>query len=260
MNARTITQTLLVSIVCITLSPVLSHATVISDTIQVAYKGVDAGGEEALRLDGSYLHGANGVQVMQTRNAVGSLAEKLPSTVWAYCTELGQYTDFPFNTYNVVDVNAEFGSVKGNLIRQLWAQHYDKTWETQTYIYYGGNQGGYTSGQPANTPENVKALAFQFALYEIRYDFDETSLSSLSLNAGRFQGDASGTNPSAAVSTAAAWLNSLLLPANYQGPLADLVALKNSSLQDLIVQVPEPTTLGLLALGGVMVTLRRKKD
>jgi hypothetical protein len=194
---------------------------------------------------------------MNTRTPQGPLAKLIPGHIWTYCYELGQNTNFSYVTYKVLSLNTAMDPDRANLIRQFWAQHYDRTWETDTYIYRGGNQGTYPSGQPANTLENQKALAFSFAVYEIYYDFKET-LASLSLNAGTFKGTTEGTNPSDAVRLAGDWLQGLKLPGEYTGRLANLLALKNDILQDVIVEVPEPATLIFLVLGGLAFIRRTR--
>ncbi|MHB9070880.1 MAG: PEP-CTERM sorting domain-containing protein [Sedimentisphaerales bacterium] len=228
---------------------------VLADTIDISYVAVDAGGEEWLTLGTTAMNGANGVQAMHTQNPVGPLASLITPNAWIYCYELGAYTDFPFNTYNVSTLASVMAPDKAALISQLWAQHYNSAWQSSTPIYIGGNYGDFVSGQPADTVENQQALAMDFAIYEISYDFDGT-MASLDLANGTFKGVSS--NPSVAMSTAISWLSSLVLPANYTGPQAQLLGLTHSGLQDLIVEVPEPATMALLSLGGLL--LRRKKQ
>jgi len=222
-----------------------------ADTIELAYVGVDAGGQESISLNGTAMSGANGVMAMNTKNAVGLLAGLISTpNAWAYCYELGAYTDFPHYTYTVQPLAQAMDSGKAALIAQLWAQHYQTAWQASTYIYRGGSYGGFAPGEPANTTENQQALAMNFAIYEIFYDFNGT-LASLNLNANSFIAKTSGTNPVEAVNIAGQWLSSLLLPQDYTGPQAQLLALTNSSLQDVIVEVPEPATMILLALGSL---------
>jgi len=222
------------------------------NTIEMAYLAVDAGGQQGMVLYGQAHNGANGLMAMKTRNPIGELAQQIPSHTWAYCYDATQYSDFAFATFTVKTLGQAIGSDKGDIISQLWAQYYNNAWQGDTYIYYGG----FIGGQPANTPENQQALAFSFAVYEIFYDFNG-GLSSLNLSTGSLLATSAGTNPSAAIGIAQTWLNSLVLPVDYLGPKAQLVSISNCSLQDVIVEIPEPATITLLTMG--FLTLIGKK-
>ncbi len=224
------------------------------NTIEMAYYAVDAGGQESVKINSYTYNGANGVMVMNTRNAIGPLSSLIGNHIWTYCYDLGSYSSFSYATFDVSMLQDAISRDKADLISQLWALHYDHAWQTDTYIYYGG----YVSGQPANTPENQQALAFSYAVYEIIYDFSG-AIGSLNLLNGSLTANAGGTNPSSAVSTAQGWLDSLILPGDYTGPKARLASLRNSSLQDIIVEIPEPLTIALLAIGS-FVCMRGKKQ
>ena len=225
----------------------------LANTIEVAYVAVEAGGQENVVLNGSGHSGANGALAINTRNPVGPLAQLIGDEQLAYCYELTAYADFAFRTYNVQALDSALGNVKANLIGQLWAQHYNPAWQSDTYIYFGGSHGGWTADQPANTTENQQALALNLAIYEITYDFD-TTLGSLDLTGGSFK--VSSTNPSAATGLAADWLSDLVEPGAYTGQLAQLLSISNCSYQDFIIEipgssdVPEPTSL-LMLLGSL---------
>jgi len=239
--------------ICVVVLSVLSPIA-LADTIEVAYVAVEAGGNKNVTLDGGGHTNANGLLAIDTRNPSGPLANLIGADTWAYCCQIDAYADFPFNIYNVATLETDFGSDKAGLISQLWAQNYDNSWQSDTYIYYGGNQGGWQSGEPSDTAENRQALAMVLGIYEIIYDFSET-LSSLDLSSDRFI--ANSTNPTGAISIAQGWLDSLVLPGEYIGPSAQLLSLTSASCQNFIVEVPEPITLCFLGLGGLL--LRRKK-
>ncbi|HBG77222.1 MAG TPA: hypothetical protein DDW84_00020 [Phycisphaerales bacterium] len=227
-------------------------------TIEMSYYAVEAGGQQQVSLNGSTYTGANGLMVMNTKNPIGELSQYIGNHIWAYCYEKDQYSSFSYATFNVKPLAEAINSDKAQLISQLWALHYDHAWQSDTYIYYGGNQGGFVAGQPANTLENQQALAMSFAIYEIIYDF-AGSINSLNLSQGNLIANASGTNPSLAVSIAQTWLSNLILPCDYTGPMAQLVSISNGSLQDVITEIPEPATIAILSLGGLLAMWKRRK-
>lgn len=232
---------------------VLAASVVFADTVEVAYVAVEAGGNENVSLNGTGYSGANGIMAIDTQNPVGPLASQIDADTWAYCNELGQHMAFGFNTYTVNTLEMDLGVGRAGLISQLWAQYVDPAWKTDTYIYYGGNQGGWQAGEPANNAENQEALAMVLAIYEIKYDFG-VAISDLDLSAGNFK--ANSTNPAAAISIAQGWLDNLMLPGDYNGPTAQLLSLTNCDLQDIIVEVPEPATMIILGLGGFLFRKR----
>lgn len=222
-------------------------------TIDAAYVGIDAGGKQGVILNGSNITGANGVMAMDTQNPAGELAELLGDHVWGYCYELGQYASTNFSTFDVELLEDAIASDKAGLIRQLWELHYDDSWEADTLIF----TDQFVSGEPADTTENQEALAFSFAIYEIIYDYDG-NMNHLDLGGGDLQSSIANTIPPQAAGIAQSWLNGLVDPGLYTGPLAKLVSLKNDSKQDVIVEIPEPATMSILVLGSLALLRKRR--
>lgn len=242
--------------VCCFLTAICTTAFASLNTIEMAYYAVDAGGQESVVHNSYAYNGANGVMVMNTRNPIGPLSNLIGNHIWTYCYDVGTYSSFSYATFDVSMLQDAIGQDKGDLISQLWALHYNHAWQADTYIYYGGSYGGFVSGQPADTTENEQALAFSEAVYEIVYDYSGT-ISSLNLSSGSFTVNAGSTCPSSAVSIAQGWLNSLVLPSQYSGPKAELVSLADSSLQNVIVEIPEPATMAILSFA-VFAYFRRE--
>ncbi len=150
-------------------------------------------------------------------------------------------------TYDVVGVSDAYSSVlnesvgieKSNYLSELWGRYYDPSWADGSY----------------DLSDNTDAGAFAAAVWEIVYedlpvsafDWDVTSDSAPGISGFAIDGINS--------STANAWLASL----DGTGPMTDLAVFTNEGNQNYLVAVPEPTTMLLLGVGGVLGAMRRKK-
>ena len=239
-----------------------------ADTINLSYQYVEAGAVlDAYHDTTRYYWGSlagDGLMRMAAQNPVGPIASKLSPILWATCFEIQQFTDFASKTYTIHLLEDVFTPGQASLVRQLWANYYDHAVESSTPVFYGDGFGGFVPGEPANTLENITSIAFVYALYEIRYDYDGT-LASLDPTAGSFRlgPNQSPLGPPTILQATQAMLASLVNPQDYNGRLPDLLALTNPDHQDVIVEVgfgvPEPTTLLLVALGGLAVLRRRRR-
>jgi hypothetical protein len=135
------------------------------------------------------------------------------------------------------------GEVKADYLSELWGRYYDAAWTT----------GHYTTAQ------KEAAGAFAAAVWEIVYENVPSTPAGWDVSVDSTQGGkgfkATGLNSQLANN----WLHSL----DGTGPKADLRALSYCGSQDFIVSVgtlnvPEPTTLALAAMGLFFVVRKRK--
>jgi hypothetical protein len=168
-------------------------------------------------------------------NAGGTgLGTQVPN--WGFCIELPQA---PYEGW--VDVlslqdaplpplyGSPMGITKANAIRELWGRDFDPSWATD--------------------PGNKMAEAFSVAIQEIVYETD--TVWNVNSGAGFYVG--ADVEQAAAANT---WLSQLNGNSAYFAN--NLVAISTTGGQDYVVQIPEPATLSLLAIGAAALLRRRK--
>lgn len=220
-------------------------ATGLADTVHAAFQSVTPAREFSFTLNGG---------AAETTQAGVFNWSTLPGGTLdlgdfsAFCIELREGVDDEalFDVYDLQlgpqpgqgtggpGIDGPMGAQKADYLRELWGRHHDE-------ILTG------TTGERRD-----KAAAFQIGIWEIVFD------SGLALSAGDFQ----ATEPAAnSVVIAQNWLNSITGDRTMFAP--GLMALVSPDpdaegplhgIQDQVVQVPEPATVGLLLLG---VLLRR---
>lgn len=162
------------------------------------------------------------------------LQEPAPTSTYTYQVAM------PEDAYNSI-TGQTMGTTKANYIRELWAKYYDNSW---------GSSGPHTAGQ------NAAAEAFAVAIWEILYeDLPATPLGwdvSTDGTAGirGFRAEELDTV------TANNWLHSL----TGSGAKADLRVFVNQGQQDYLVAVPEPATVLLLGLGGLLSLMGARRN
>lgn len=147
--------------------------------------------------------------------------------------------DTPDHNYNPV-LNEVMGPVKSDYLSELWGRYYDPAW---------AGVGGHTGS------ENLYASAFAAAVWEIVYEDVPVSPLLWDVSTDNTPGVAGFSSYQASASIANSWLHSL----DGTGPKANLAVFTNQGAQNFLVQVPEPTTLALFGLGGLMSVVRRRR-
>jgi hypothetical protein len=165
-----------------------------------------------------------------------------------FCIELQETAPTSTHTYQVMMPEDAYNSItgqtlgttKGNYIRELWARYYDNSWAT--------------SG-PHTVQQNAAAESFAAAIWEIVYEdlpatplgWDVSTDGTLGIRGFRAE--------ELDVDTANKWLHNL----TGSGPKADLRVFVNQGQQDYLVAVPEPATVLLLGLGGLLSLMGGKR-
>jgi hypothetical protein len=168
-------------------------------------------------------------------NAGGTdLGTQVPG--WGFCIELvqGPYVGWqdilPLNEAPLPSqYGTPMGTTKANYVRELWGRYFDPAWTTVA----GDKQ---------------MAEAFSVCVWEIVYETDAT----LDVTSG------AGFHAAGIEQTAAAnaWLASLNGDTAYFAE--NLVATSTPNGQDYLVQAPEPATMLLLGIGGLLCRKFRK--
>jgi len=154
------------------------------------------------------------------------LEETAPTSTYTYQVMM------PEDTYNSI-TGATLGTTKANYLRELWAKYYDNSWAAG---------GAYTAQQHA------AAEAFAAAIWEIVYEDLPASPLGWDVSVDGTLGVRGFRAEELDVDTANKWLHNL----TGSGPKADLRVFVNQGQQDYLVAVPEPATVLLLGLGGLL--------
>jgi hypothetical protein len=210
------------------------------------------GANEIIDVWGGGQYGTSVYSGVYTLEKDGGMGE---GTIWpdgplgAFCIELNQYVpmsqqkydvEMPENAYNGY-LSEYIGADKASYISELWGRFFDPAW---------------LGDGPFTGQENSDSAAFAAAIWEIIYEDLPTSSSDgwdVTIDETPFTGGFRCTGVDA--TTANAWLAAL----DGTGPMADLRAFVNCCTQDYIVEVPEPATIAMLGLGGVLSLIRRKR-
>ena len=165
-----------------------------------------------------------------------------------FCIEIEEPVPTYITSYDVISVSEAYSSVlgesvgttKADYLSELWGRYYDESW---------AGDGPFTG------TENAQAAAFAAAVWEIVYEDLPLTSSGWDVGVDGTAGIPGFASLGVDSSLANSWLHSL----DGSGPKATLAVFSNNGKQNYLVAVPEPTTVLLLGLGGVLSVMRRKK-
>lgn len=186
-----------------------------------------------------------GVYTLEKTDGTGEGKFWPNGTVSAFCTELSEAAPEITTKYDVIPLDkgplsAVMGAQKAAYVSELWGRYFDASW---------------AGSGPFTWLQNAEAAAFATAIWEIVYEDLPVSSSKWdvkvdgTLGAGGFRTSFGGA------AIANSWLHSL----DGTGPMANLRVFSHDGSQDYIVQVPEPATVALLGLGGILSLMRRRR-
>jgi len=201
---------------------------------------------------GGYVHGTthSGVSMLEKTSGSGEGDLWANGPLGGVCIELYESPSNDVLHYNVIMpkdgpvptgfLGSSMGYTKAKYIQELWGRYYDPAW---------------VSG-PFTETKSIYAAAFSAAVKEIVHEALPGSPLGWNVTVDGTDGDEGFR-----IEYAYAGLeNMMLYSLDGTGPMADLRVFSYDGAQDYIVEVPEPTTVVLLGLGGVLGLLRRKKS
>lgn len=190
----------------------------------------------------------SGVYMLDKTSGTGAGTFWDNGPIAGFCIEVDEPSPNVTRTYDVVSVsdayngtlNESMGIDRSNYLSELWGRYYDPSW---------AGDGPFDSG------ENTSSAAFAAAVWEIVYEDLPATTFDYDVTADGTPGIPGFAIDSVDSSVANAWLASL----NGNGPMAELAVFTNDGNQNYLVAVPEPTTMLLLGVGGLLGAMRRKK-
>jgi hypothetical protein len=210
------------------------------------------GAKDALTVWGGGYSGTNvygGVYMLNKTASTGDGNLWPNGQIGSFCIELNEYAPSSTIQYDVVMPESVYnsflvsymGTAKADYLRELWGRFYLPEW---------------ADGGPYSTYENSTAEAFAAAIWEIVNE----DLPVSPLNYDVTVDGTPGTGGFKAENVDTSLANYFLHQLTGSGPMADLRAFVYQGKQDFLVEVPEPTTIALLGISGLLSLLRRRRN
>jgi hypothetical protein len=243
MSARRATTTILAALVLAL--PWAAHA----DTVDIVNDGFGASSWTTFWAAGHY-----GDEVVAGVYSLNKTAGTGTGDTWhngyiaGFCVELEEAAPHTTRTYQVTMPDDVYnsttgqllGSTKGNYLRELWGRYYDSSW---------------AGSGPFSDTQNSAAEAFAAAIWEIIYEDLPASPLGWDVRFDSTPGSGGFAACDLDTDTANKWLHEL----TGSGPKADLRAFVCQGGQDYLVMVPEPATVLMLGLGGLLSLVGRRR-
>jgi hypothetical protein len=232
-------------------SPYVANANPLG-TIDINYNGGGAGGYIGIWGGGleGVVNGLAGVYTLRNSGGTGQGELWNEGLIGTFCIELSETAPYDVKTYDVVlpedaqdpttFLGAKIGFQKAEYVREAWGRFFDPAW---------------IGSGPFTEHQNSAAKAFAAVLWEIIYE----DLPASPLTWDVTTDGTIGPHGFYCTGVDAGLANSMLHSLNGTGPKADLRAFVRNGSQDYVTAVPEPTTVGLLTFGALVLLRKRSR-
>ena len=196
----------------------------------------------------SGVQGHAGVYMLEKTASSGAGDIWANGAIGGFCIELEEPAPNVTTTYDVENTSNAYngfldevlGAAKADALSELWGRYYSSSWE---------GAGGFTWAQ------NNEAAAFATAVWEIVYEDLPADVTDWDVGHDDKRGSPWFGSHQVDSTLANSWLHSL----DGSGPKASLAVFTQDGNQNYLVAVPEPTTIALLGLGGILSLARKRR-
>ena len=215
------------AVVCILMLVIATSASASLGTVTISYVNNLTDGQMTTWSSGNYGKNSTGGISTFSKDASTLLGNQLSDPLSLACIEIA------VDASTTAPATYEIYACTDNLLSELWGRFYTEA---------------LTSG--------AKAEVFSACIWEIMGSDSVLDVTGWQSSSGfkctNLSPSINGIN---GATLANQWLDAL----NGDGPMADLVCLRNDTYQDFVTEVPEPATVSMLGLMSIGLLRRRKK-